>query len=73
MIGFAEASYTFYEDSSAAVIILFDTLPEGLTIHYSVTQAGVTATGTFTKTTIANKICVLTYSTDYDKAYILIF
>ena len=49
MIGFAEASYTFYEDSSAAVIILFDTLPENLTIHYSVTQAGVTATGTFTK------------------------
>ena len=46
-IQFAEASYAFYENSSATVIILLDSVPQGLTIQCNVTATGDTATGMF--------------------------
>jgi hypothetical protein len=42
-IQFAQANYVFFENSIVTVNIVYDVIPENLTIRYNVTQSGQTA------------------------------
>ena len=44
-IQFAQANHVFFENSIVTVNIVYDVLPENLTIRYNVTQSGQTAIG----------------------------